>query len=224
MASTATSLKCPSCAAPIAPKFGEMIITCEYCGSSITLGSGGWSNIQKQTMLPLRYNSTSVSSRPAVKVSLIAVFTAISLGTNFAMIDIPNVKLMDSFVFIAAFLFGLQVGLGTAVSIWAVYGFVNPYGQDDLMLLLFLMTGECLYALAGALLSRTSIARELIAEQIQTRTRDKQSIKYGMNIETGIPSRIRTRARNLLNNARLYGRMSLLFGLIGFQATFAYDV
>ena len=155
---------------------------------------------------------------------MIPVFTALSLATNYAMIDIPNVKLMDAFVFIAAFLFGLQVGLGTAVSIWAVYGFVNPYGQDDLMLLLFLMTGECLYALAGALLSRTSIARELIAEQIQTRTRDKQSIKYGMNIETGIPSRIRTRAGNLLNNARLYGRMSLLFGLIGFQATFAYDV
>ena len=159
-----------------------------------------------------------------MRIALIPVFTALSLATNYAMIDIPNVKLMDAFVFIAAFLFGLQVGLGTAVSIWAVYGFVNPYGQDDLMLLLFLMTGECLYALAGALLSRTSIARELIAEQIQTRTRDKQSIKYGMNIETGIPSRIRTRARNLLNNARLYGRMSLLFGLIGFQATFAYDV
>ena len=159
-----------------------------------------------------------------MRIALIPVFTALSLATNYAMIDIPNVKLMDAFVFIAAFLFGLQVGLGTAVSIWAVYGFVNPYGQDDLMLLLFLMTGECLYALAGALLSRTSIARELIAEQIQTRTRDKQSIKYGMNIETGIPSRIRTRAGNLLNNARLYGRMSLLFGLIGFQATFAYDV
>ena len=55
--STATSLKCPSCAAPIAPKFGEMIITCEYCGSSITLGSSGWSNIQKQTMLPLKFAS-----------------------------------------------------------------------------------------------------------------------------------------------------------------------
>ncbi len=50
----ATSLKCPSCAAPISPKFGEMIITCEYCGSSITLGSMGWANIQKQTMLPMR--------------------------------------------------------------------------------------------------------------------------------------------------------------------------
>ena len=56
--STATSLKCPSCGAPIAPKFGEMIITCEYCGSSVTLGSGGWANIQKQMMLPLRILST----------------------------------------------------------------------------------------------------------------------------------------------------------------------
>src|SRR5881275_2966124 len=56
--STATSLKCPSCAAPMAPKFGEMIITCEYCGSSITLGSAGWANIQKQTMLPLRIPTT----------------------------------------------------------------------------------------------------------------------------------------------------------------------
>ena len=62
--STATSLKCPSCGAPIAPKFGEMIITCEYCGSSITLGSSGWANIQKQTMLPLRIQSTDdISAR-----------------------------------------------------------------------------------------------------------------------------------------------------------------
>ena len=62
--STATSLKCPSCGAPIAPKFGEMIITCEYCGSSVTLGSSGWANIQKQTVLPLRIQSTDdISAR-----------------------------------------------------------------------------------------------------------------------------------------------------------------
>jgi len=48
-----TSLKCPSCGAPITPKFGEMVITCDYCGTAITLGSEGWTNIQKQTMLPL---------------------------------------------------------------------------------------------------------------------------------------------------------------------------
>ncbi len=47
------SLKCPSCGAPIAPKFGEMVITCEYCGTGVTLGSQGWTNIQKSTMLAL---------------------------------------------------------------------------------------------------------------------------------------------------------------------------
>ena len=47
-------MKCPSCGAPIAPKFGEMVITCEYCGFGVTLGAQGWTNIQKQTMLPLK--------------------------------------------------------------------------------------------------------------------------------------------------------------------------
>ena len=49
-----TSLKCPSCGAPITPKFGEMVITCQYCGSGVTLGSQGWTNLQKQTMLTLK--------------------------------------------------------------------------------------------------------------------------------------------------------------------------
>jgi uncharacterized membrane protein len=140
------------------------------------------------------------------------------------MIDIPNVKLMDAFVFIAAFLFGLEVGLGTAISIWAVYGFINPYGQDDLTLLLFLMTGECLYAIAGALLSRTSIAREIMTKPLQAISVYKQPILFDVDSGPRILFRIKTRARNLLNNAGPYGRMSLLFGLIGFQATFAYDV
>jgi zinc-ribbon domain len=50
----ATSMKCPSCGAPISPKFGEMLITCEYCGSSVSLGNDGWKSIQKHTMLPAK--------------------------------------------------------------------------------------------------------------------------------------------------------------------------
>ncbi len=46
-------IKCPSCGAPIAPKFGEMVITCEYCGSSVTLENAGWKNIAKHSMLPI---------------------------------------------------------------------------------------------------------------------------------------------------------------------------
>lgn len=53
--SGATALKCPSCGAPIHPKFGEMIITCEYCGSGITLENDGWKGLQKETMLPLKF-------------------------------------------------------------------------------------------------------------------------------------------------------------------------
>jgi hypothetical protein len=32
-----------------------MIITCEYCGSGITLENDGWKGIQKQTQLPLKF-------------------------------------------------------------------------------------------------------------------------------------------------------------------------
>lgn len=51
---TATQMKCPSCGAPLSPKFGEMIITCEYCGSSVALGGEGWTSIQNHTMLPVQ--------------------------------------------------------------------------------------------------------------------------------------------------------------------------
>jgi hypothetical protein len=47
-------LKCPACGAPIHPTFGEMVISCDYCGGSVTLGGGGWKEISKHTMLPLK--------------------------------------------------------------------------------------------------------------------------------------------------------------------------
>ncbi|MEM3956944.1 MAG: zinc-ribbon domain-containing protein [Thermoproteota archaeon] len=50
----AKSLTCPHCGAPITPKFGEMIISCEYCGTAVVLESEGWRGIHKQTMLPLK--------------------------------------------------------------------------------------------------------------------------------------------------------------------------
>jgi hypothetical protein len=57
-------LKCPTCGAPIKPTFGEMVITCDYCGGSITLGGQGWKEISKHTMLPL----TVVDRNVALKV------------------------------------------------------------------------------------------------------------------------------------------------------------
>src|SRR5271170_637942 len=47
-------LKCPACGGPIKPVFGEMVISCDYCGSSVTLGGAGWKEISKHSMLALK--------------------------------------------------------------------------------------------------------------------------------------------------------------------------
>ena len=57
-------LKCPSCGAPIHPTFGETVVTCDYCGGSVTLGGSGWKEINKHTMLPLKV----VDGNAALKV------------------------------------------------------------------------------------------------------------------------------------------------------------
>ncbi len=44
-------LKCPSCGAPLHPLPNEMTVTCEYCGTTISLGSNGWSQLMNHTML-----------------------------------------------------------------------------------------------------------------------------------------------------------------------------
>ncbi len=53
-ASGVTELKCPGCGAPIKPQVGEMVITCEYCGTAVSLAAEGWKNVQSNTMLPLK--------------------------------------------------------------------------------------------------------------------------------------------------------------------------
>ena len=110
-------------------------------------------------------SSRSSLNSPILKPMLIAVFTAECLATNYAMIALPNIKIMDALVFIAAFLFDWTVGVGIAISTWAVYGFVNPYGQAGFPLILFLMMGECFYAIGGASLRKTSVAEQLLAEK-----------------------------------------------------------
>ena len=97
-----------------------------------------------------------------VRIAVVAVFAALALATNYALIGISNVKIMDALVFLAAFLFGLKVGLAVGASTWAVYGLINPQGSADLILLSFLVTGECFYALAGTGLRKTTIARDLL--------------------------------------------------------------
>ncbi|HWY28038.1 MAG TPA: hypothetical protein VNW25_02150 [Candidatus Sulfotelmatobacter sp.] len=142
---------------------------------------------------------------------IVAVFTALSLATNYALIGFQNIKLMDTLVFIVAFLFGLRLGIGVAVSTWLVYGLVNPNGVDGPIILSFLILGECFYALSGAILSRTSVGQEL---SIVKPTDDSSRITRRTSAFRKLARRIRN-----LNPTR-----SLVFALVGLQATFGYDL
>ncbi|HZY71240.1 MAG TPA: zinc ribbon domain-containing protein [Thermoplasmata archaeon] len=45
------AMKCPACGAALSPVFGEMVITCSYCGGVVALAGAGWKEISKHTML-----------------------------------------------------------------------------------------------------------------------------------------------------------------------------
>lgn len=61
-----TEFKCPSCGAPLHPVFGEAVISCDYCGSSVSLGGNGWKAIQKHTMLAAKLTDPA-SVMPVVR-------------------------------------------------------------------------------------------------------------------------------------------------------------
>jgi len=85
-------------------------------------------------------------------VAVMAVFSALAVASNYALLAFPQVKLMDSLVFVSAYLFGFGVGAGVAVITWLVYGSVNPLGAAGFPLLIVLMVGELFFAFSGALL------------------------------------------------------------------------
>jgi hypothetical protein len=142
---------------------------------------------------------------------IVAVFTALALSTDYALIGLQNIKLMDTLVFIAAFLFGIRLGIAVAVPTWLVYGLVNPNGVDDPITLSFLVLGECLYALGGGILRRTSIGEELYTMQYP---RQGPIITEGGNIIGRIAKRV----------GQLDLTPSLIFALVGVQTTFGYDL
>lgn len=89
------------------------------------------------------------------KIAVIATFTALAVATDYAMLPLTNVKLMDSIVFVSALAYGLDVGACVGAFTWLVYGTINPLGPDSGILLLLLISSETIYALFGSLTRRT---------------------------------------------------------------------
>jgi hypothetical protein len=82
------------------------------------------------------------------QLATVAVFTAFAIGSDFALTDALNVKLVDPIVFSVAFVFGLSAGVWVGVLSELIWGAVSPWGFGG-YLIPFLVAGEVLYALAG---------------------------------------------------------------------------
>jgi len=88
------------------------------------------------------------------RIAVVSLFSALAIATDYAMLPLINVKLMDSIVFVSTLAFGLSVGVSVGALTWLVYGSVNPLGSAGGLLLLILMVSEMIYALFGYLAGR----------------------------------------------------------------------
>ena len=96
--------------------------------------------------------------RQATRASVIAVMTAASIVSNYLLIGVFNVKLMDLIVFSSGFLFGPTVGASVGILTWLVYGTLNPYGFS-LPILISTSLMESLYGIVGGLLGSKGTGR-----------------------------------------------------------------
>jgi len=87
------------------------------------------------------------------KIAIIATFVALCVATNYALVGVPNVKVMDFIVFIGGFCFGPFTGALIGVLSWAVYGAINPYGFV-FQVWVATMFSETIYGILGGLLGK----------------------------------------------------------------------
>jgi zinc-ribbon domain len=44
-------LKCPTCGAPLSPEIGDAVLTCQYCGATVSIAGTGWKPVTQHSML-----------------------------------------------------------------------------------------------------------------------------------------------------------------------------
>jgi hypothetical protein len=85
------------------------------------------------------------------EISVIAVLVSTCLASNYALIWLPNVKVMDLIVFVSGLQFGASIGGIVAILVWAIYGSINPYGFV-LPIWVGCMVAESLFGVTGGLI------------------------------------------------------------------------
>lgn len=88
-----------------------------------------------------------------LKLPVIVTMTALCIASNYALVFLPNVSLMDLIVFVGGFCFGPYVGMFIGILSWMVYGAINPFGFVP-QIWLATMLSESFFGLTGGFLGR----------------------------------------------------------------------
>jgi len=97
--------------------------------------------------------------RSTIKLSIIAVMTATCVASNYLLIGVVNVKVMDLIVFACGLSFGAVIGAMVGALTWLVYGTINPYGFS-LPILAATCLLETIYGLTGAGMRKLGFAKQ----------------------------------------------------------------
>lgn len=102
----------------------------------------------------------------AREISVVAVLVSTCLASNYALIWLPNVKVMDLIVFVSGLHFGTYVGGMVGILVWAIYGSINPRGFV-MPIWLGCMAAESLFGIVGGMIGRpfsvNAMSRRLVA-------------------------------------------------------------
>jgi uncharacterized membrane protein len=83
-------------------------------------------------------------------VAIVALFTAAIVASDLALSgpEFSNIKLLDTLVFVSAYVFGFRVGASVGILSETIWSFLAPIGMAG-VLTPFLVGGELLFAAAG---------------------------------------------------------------------------
>ncbi len=130
------------------------------------------------------------------RISLIAMLVSLSVATNYALIGVPNVKMMDFIVFIGGFCLGPLAGALIGIFTWAVYGTLNPFGFIP-QIWLATMFSEAIYGFIGGLLGKNRVSNNF----------DNQ--RFRLSIFLGVTGFILTLFYDLITNVVYASTFSL---------------
>ncbi|MDA4124951.1 MAG: hypothetical protein OK438_05825 [Thaumarchaeota archaeon] len=86
-------------------------------------------------------------------LAVIPVFAALIVGSDLVLAGIPNVKLVDTLVFVSAYVYGFRVGASVGILSEFLWAYLSPWGMPG-YIAPFLIAGEVVYALAGFLAAK----------------------------------------------------------------------